>query len=396
MTKTDMLSRTIVIAVTILNAGCPYSTVGPEKEKKTTQFRNQEKHATIAGQRAPALHSCQRIVRSGDYRIDSDLKGAQLPISAVQKADAPPSRACIEIAASNVTLDCEGHSLKSVTSRGNSVGIFLAGRPKAWLSNVHIENCTVSEFRHGIYGEYVKNSSIVDSKIKRNHHVGLYLYGASNTKVARNTAEGNGPDGILIHRGEKVTVANNHALRNRMRGITIDNRSRDCTIKNNESHDHGVLGFGIYQSRNTKLVGNEAHHNGYHGFATLHTAYAASLKKNVSHDNDKCGFFLLNTADNAFKGNLARDNDFDGIVVLEQTHDSVFVGNTLRNNGRFGVMLVEMAARDKANNELVGNAFSGNGFGDRGTVPGPSVNRCAYTGFAPGGPCDPLFKRPGT
>jgi parallel beta-helix repeat protein len=294
----------------------------------------------------------------------------------------------MEIAASDVMLDCRGHELSgSGETSSETAGISIAGSPEAPLSGVSVENCSISAHQFGLYAGHLEGGALSNNVAIRNQRIGFYLIGLSQVMLSGNIAEGNDPDGFLLIGSHEVTVSDNAALYNRMRGITFEG-CQYCLAVGNESHSHGVLGFGIYGSSGMTLENNVAHDNRYHGFAILHDAVSATFRGNESYANGGAGFFLEGSQDNHYTGNVSHDNTLDGIVLFRDSHSNTFEGNTLRDNGGYG------AFSDEPIESAIfsGNTFSGNDLGETGSSDPETIDWCSYTGFGAQGPCDPVFE----
>jgi parallel beta-helix repeat protein len=92
------------------------------------------------------------------------------------------SQICINIAADNVVLDCNGHSITGPGLSGRAA-VYAEGR-----RNLVIKNCVVEKFERGIQLNY-SNSSSIYGNIARDGTEGISMYnGSSNNKVYNNTA----------------------------------------------------------------------------------------------------------------------------------------------------------------------------------------------------------------
>jgi parallel beta-helix repeat protein len=340
------------------------------------------------------LAACQRIAQSGRYYLTLGLNGAQIQISTPPELSPPYTgensleRACIEIAASDVTLDCRGHVLSGAGGASDATaGIYIAGSAEEPLMDVSVENCVTTAHQFGLYAGHLEGGNIFHNTARRNKGIGFYLTGLSDVSVTANTAVGNDPDGMLLIGDTGVAVADNVAYYNRMRGITFEG-CQGCLASRNESHSHGVLGFAIYGSQNMVLEENVAYDNRYHGFAILHEAGSATFRGNESYANESTGFFLQGSQDNYYVDNLSHDNTRDGIAIFSDSHPNTFEGNTLRDNGGYGVFSdapIESAT-------FAGNTFADNALGDTGSSDPAAIDWCSYTGFGTNGPCDPIFE----
>lgn len=339
------------------------------------------------------LNECKRILEPGSYHLQSDLKGASIELS--NEADlAPPytgesslDRTCIEITTSDVTLDCQGHTLTGPDGEDSgTAGIYIAGGQEL-LSEIHIKGCTINAYQIGLYAGQLEGGSIDQTNAMRNSSIGFYIIGSSGLTLSGNTLVGNDPDGILILGSRNINVTDNVAYYNRMRGITFEGCD-SCIVSGNESHSNGVLGFAIYASKDMILENNLAHDNRYHGFAILHDAGSATFRGNSSYNNDSTGFYMEDSQSNQYFDNESWGNILDGIAIFGDSQPVKLENNTLRDNGGFGVFLD--SSIDSQITSM--NTFSGNQRGEIGNLSRDEIDSCIYTGFGLQGECDPVFQ----
>ncbi|MCD6476961.1 MAG: right-handed parallel beta-helix repeat-containing protein, partial [Candidatus Aenigmarchaeota archaeon] len=177
---------------------------------------------------------------------------------------------------SNKTFDCQGHTIDGDDS-GNDYGIFLSGK-----TNNTIGNCTVTDFKYGIYLYSSSSNNITNNTANSNTYYGIYLYSSSsNNAIINNTANSN-------------TV-----------GIYLD-----------------------YSSNNNALISNTANSNGYGIY--LESSSSNTLTNNTANSN-ACGIYLESSSNNAFTNNTANSNTQYGIY-LESSSSNTLTNNTMSNN----------------------------------------------------------------
>lgn len=146
------------------------------------------------------ITSCQVISAPGNYRLTTDI----LDSTATN---------CIEIAADDVCLDCQGHTIDGEGS--GKYGIYIS-RASETDSNITIKNCIVQNWTSsniyicnsndntledmqsftsnyaGIQLRSTKRSNITNVESNGNPHYGFYLYDTHNTHLVNLSASENG------------------------------------------------------------------------------------------------------------------------------------------------------------------------------------------------------------
>ncbi len=236
----------------------------------------------------------------------------------------------VTITASDVTLDCQGATIRG---NGDGHGIDVQAPDTDPLHDVHIRNCRVENFLNGIHVtrlgftslaagvEYVNgfsDISVTDSHITDNAGVGLYV------------------DGYVAG----VTIADNDIAGNGSSGVYLDTGSEDNVVQDNRIHDNGFVengpegsdavfegihvrywgpgheGLSLDGSRFNRILDNEFWHN---------SAGSIFLYKN-------CGEYYITQAASwlprryGSDGNLIQGNRFTGGL------DGVWVGSRMGEN----------------------------------------------------------------
>lgn len=346
-----------------------------------------------ASTRPEPVSSCRRISEPGRYYLTRAVEGAPVAPSTQPELDRwytkrlVLERTCIEISASNVVLDCRGHTVSGPSNaKFATAGIYIGGTAQDPLTNVRLEHCEIKAHHFGIYSGFVHDSVLTQNEVRRCLQTGFYVVHALRLELSKNVAEGNDPDGILVLRSYEVVVRDNDAYYNRMRGITVD-YCQQCEFRRNEAHHHGVAGFAVYESEDLLVEKNSAHDNQYHGFVTTHKASAATFRGNTSSKNDRTGFYFEGARAISFSDNLSQRNALDGVVGFRKAQFTAFKGNTLRANRGYGVFSDTTAGEFSA----AANTFSNNLAGAIGSKSPEDINICRYTGFTGKGPCNPIF-----
>ena len=125
--------------------------------------------------------------------------------------------ACFSITASNITLDCQGHTITTQSS-----GYWLDMRNQ---SGVTIKNCVANEAGELLisYSDY---NYIIDNTIIGSYCQGIYLHVSSDyNTVQGNTLISNECSGIFSYSGAHNTITDNTILSNGDGGIRLGTNS---------------------------------------------------------------------------------------------------------------------------------------------------------------------------
>ena len=182
------------------------------------------------------------ISEPGTYHLVSDIAGAG-------------QHAAIEITASDVLLDGEGHVLAGSSVR-DIPGILIRNEQGAALTGVLIRNLTVKGWEHGIHALGASRLSLENVTALENRQHGLYLFSATNTTVRDCWVEQNAGSGIVL-----------------------SDVSHDNVVQGNSVTDNHQNGLMLIASDRNRLTGNTVRDNGAYGIDCYLT------KENVVADN---------------------------------------------------------------------------------------------------------------
>jgi parallel beta-helix repeat protein len=142
----------------------------------------------------------------------------------------------VVITASNVSLDCNG---ATILGTGGGYGIYVPDS----LQGVTVRNCTVRNYRYGIYLDNSNSHNLISNTLSMNGYgillgsssgnlirnnvtisntfAGLYLEDSDVNDIFYNTVNGNSRAGILLHTSQKNNIYGN---------IVCDNTNADFEI----------------------------------------------------------------------------------------------------------------------------------------------------------------------
>ncbi len=210
----------------------------------------------------------------------------------------------ITIGASDVTLDCDGHTI-SGSNTGN--GIYLYSK-----TNVTIKNCNVTHFRYGIFVSTSNNNTLANNTANYNTEYGIFFRDSSEYNTLINNTANNNKHGIYFY----YTAYNANAL------------------INNTANNNTQIGINFEASSNNSLTGNTANNN-QHGIYIYGSVN--SLTGNTANNNQH-GIFLDTSHYNNLTANTANNNNDDGIYLYTSINNTL-INNTVNNNKNYGVYI---------------------------------------------------------
>lgn len=280
------------------------------------------------------LTSCTTIDDPGRYVVESDIRG-------------DTDGSCIEIAASDVVLDGDGHA---VVGTGRGVGVSAAAES---LTNVTVVGVTTTHWRVGVRLAGVSDSTLREVDASRNL-VGVRIERSSAVTVRDGVFERNVRDGVFVVDSTEIGVRDGVIRENGAFGIDLS-RVRDSTLETNDVSANRFIGVRFGRSSDNRLIDNRILGNGDVG-VELHTRSRANvLGNNTIRGHAEDGLRLGGTSGTVVVGNEIRYNRHRGIALFN-TDDGRFVDNLIRSNRRVGI-----EARNSDGVSLVGNEIAQNG-----------------------------------
>ena len=228
----------------------------------------------------------------------------------------------LNITASNVLLDCQGHTISGNRSSFSS-GIFARN-----VNNTSIKNCVVQNFETGIRFQSVRLGQLTNNTAT-NNALGYLLDAFENGILASNRADNQVGSGFVLDGAVNISLISNTANNNTFFGF-FTSFSGNINFVNNSARDNGLYGFYIYYTTFTTLTSNTAKNNNY-------------------------GFVAENSQNNNFSYNTANDNSYGFLLFFSELNS--ISSNTFENNNVTGI---KTGPLNESKNNLIYNNFFNN------------------------------------
>lgn len=188
----------------------------------------------------------------------------------------------VEIIASNITLDCNGHS---ITGDKIGYGIYLNGK-----TNVVIKNCQIRDFSSGITLLNSADILVAENNINSSYY-GIQATGipSRKLKILKNKVSDNDSTGLILY-GDKVhqsEIVNNEISNNGFAGLHLS--GWENIIEGNNISNNGTIGLRLYNLNNS-IIKNTIDFNGEYG-VLLEYAWQNTFSQNNIKLNQKYGFY---------------------------------------------------------------------------------------------------------
>ena len=269
------------------------------------------------------ISACQTISAPGTYVLTSDVSSTSY---------------CFIIGASNIVLDCAGHT---ITGRNlSSVGIYNS----AGHDNVTVKNCIIKSFNHGIFlGNSANYNTITNSTATSNNN-GIIVQSSSFNSLSSNTVNNNNKIGIdLQFSSSNNTLTSNTVNSNRNAGIELTSSSNNQLYNNFLNNSQNVSSFdgssnlwNINKAAGTNIIGGPflggnfwANPSGT-GFSEICNDMNSDGICDISNvlDGSNTDFLPLTNV-----GNVAPDTDGDGVPDALDLCPGTPSGATVDGNG---------------------------------------------------------------
>ncbi len=273
--------------------------------------------------------------------------GSDIATNTVLESDLHCAGRALTIAADNIILDCNGHSITGVGNSG--IGIYAQDR-----TNITIKNCIIKDvFNAGIrfkstdkstvfnnnisgvdYGMYIHlstNNTFKSNTITKTNLYGLFLLTSNYNEVTSNLIQNNERTGIgLFLQAYNNKIYSNIIKNNTYFGIVVDSNSNANLFYNNFFENSKNVFDGSNNFWNiSKSIGNNILNGPFLGGNFWHDYLGEDL------DSDGLGDTLLpyNSGGNLQKGGdflplapitVVSDSDFDGILNEDDDCINVF------------------------------------------------------------------------
>lgn len=180
------------------------------------------------------IGSCSTIRSSGTYGISGNILAG--------------GSTCFSIAVSNVTVDCNGHS---ITGSGSDSAFYIGG-----VDNVNVTDCKIAQFQDGIQAADARNVSISSTSISAVGG-GVSLYGTYNALVSNVTVSRYSDYGFALNgTTNSVVTGDSAASISTGDGFVLYKSFFDTMV--NDSVNSSKYGFYVSMSRNNTIRNNVA------------------------------------------------------------------------------------------------------------------------------------------
>ncbi|MEM5854855.1 MAG: NosD domain-containing protein [Candidatus Aenigmatarchaeota archaeon] len=141
--------------------------------------------------RALEISDCSILEKEGEYFLIADINSS--------------SSICFNITASNITLDCQGHSIQGAELTGSHA--ILVSLPSYLETNITVKNCVIRNWHFGIKLERASNNVITDC-VFENNQKGIHLF-LSRNNVIKNSNFTNNANAIYIGSSSDNIISTN-------------------------------------------------------------------------------------------------------------------------------------------------------------------------------------------
>jgi parallel beta-helix repeat protein len=227
---------------------------------------------------------------------------------------------------SNIIINGMGHTLQAPGEAGFSL---------TDMSNVTIENTTITNSYNAIYLISSSGNVLSGNNLTENSNDGIYLYLFSDNNVLS---------------GNKVTA-------NSYYGIFLDSSSGNTLSGNNVTANVGTGIWLVSFCDDNTLSGNNVKANGYNGIWVDGSCDDNTLSGNNITANSNVGIDLYSSSDNVLSSNSITANSYDGVYLTSSCDDNTLSGNNFTTNS-VGIDLEYYCD----NNVLSGNNVTANSY----------------------------------
>lgn len=204
-------------------------------------------HLAANEAKAADISTCTVISAGGSYDLIADIVNTS-------------ATKCIEIAASNVTLNGNNHQVDGIASAGTH-GIHVSGTNL--LTNITISNVRVYEFEAGIFLDGVDSSTIENCLSRNNTWAGIEITNSDGNTVSGCDLSANNYFGVLLEGGSENNTIDSNTVNGQGQGLQC---GRYASYANNNQFTNNYMGYNqlgidIYGCSGMLIADNELYGN---------------------------------------------------------------------------------------------------------------------------------------
>ncbi|WP_436909194.1 right-handed parallel beta-helix repeat-containing protein [Halosimplex marinum] len=287
------------------------------------------------------IDECTVVDQPGRYEVVADLSS---------------DGTCIEIAASHVTVDGQGHSLTGTDPASDSLGVYANGSAGG-LTGVTITDLDMSGWAHNGFGESghaVRFEGVDDGEVSgveiTGGDYGIRLIDATGNRLADNEID----DATF---GQAA--------------LALESGSDGNTLVDNTVLDADEYGVTVVSSSDNVFRANEIGWSSADNVRVVRGSGGNTFADNVVHDSrwggtGSAGFSIGGGSDLTIRNNTVTGNNGAGIYISQAGSRYTVRDNTIEANGGKGIAVSDAGAATVRSNTVVGNGNTGIRLRDNG------------------------------
>ena len=223
----------------------------------------------IQSSSAAPIANCTIINSADTYTLTQDIVNS-------------PNTTCIDIQASNVIIDCDGHMIDGTDSL-STYGIHTNG-----YNSIEVKNCLVRDWADGIYLESSNSHNISSTITRSNQGRGIHVTSVTGSIFENVTSDTNIGHGLYLTGSSNNNLTNVNASDGINYGILMDASSDNNIVKDSITNANNVNGLGVESSSGCKIINTTINNNTIHGLQ-LHYATNTNVTGSTIISNSNQG-----------------------------------------------------------------------------------------------------------
>ncbi|MCX6770560.1 MAG: right-handed parallel beta-helix repeat-containing protein [Candidatus Micrarchaeota archaeon] len=265
------------------------------------------------------------------------------------------SGTCFNVQASNVTIQCNGHSITGPAY--NYYGVYGVYSNQ---SKTTVKDCVISMFDEGVLFDGVTNGIISGVKAT-NASNGIYLASSSNNIIINSTSNATGA-GIALYSSSSNTIVNSSGTGSLGNGIILDNGSGN-SISNSAGTSAALHGIAIYSGSSNTITNSSAFSASGTGGSGLYISSGSNntiLNSNGTSSSGR-GISIYGSNYSNIANSIGTSLGNDAGVWIELSSFNAISNSAGSSPGFVGFYIVSSSNNIISN--VNGTSISGNGFG---------------------------------
>jgi len=279
---------------------------------------------------------------------------------------------CFTIAASDVTLDCNGYTITYKTTAGATAyyGVYDSGYDGLTVKNCTITAGTTGGASHGIYlYNGADNANITNSAINAWTGVGVYVFLDSNgASIDNSRITSTGLYGVYVYDSDSARITNNPLITaTASTAIYLKHGLSNTLIENNTITTGAASGtYGILATDEIDYAtvrNNSVYARTMAFYLGTNSDYAIVANNNLTSRTDNGVYLISYAANSVFENNtIASGTSADnGVYMAGSCTNNSFTNNTISSTGGSAVYATTYSSNALFyNNTLASTAYGFN------------------------------------